>query len=410
MSRGRILCVTSNFPRWAGDSTTSFVLHLAEDLQSLGWEVDVLAPHAEGAAMRERIGKVHVERFRYLWPASAETVCYQGGALINLRKHPSNVLKLPALVAAEWWAIMRRLMSRRYDLLHSHWLLPQGFVGVLAARLLHTPHVVTVHGSDVFALNGKLLKSFKRMAMQHADAVTVNSSATGQAVNEIGPGSSPVKRIPMGVCTDFVAKTDPRVRALRDRYRREQGPLLVFAGRVVEEKGVGDLIQAMHVLRVQHPDVTLLVVGEGQDRAMMEERCARHGVGDRVHFTGWVEPGEIPLYLAAGDIYVGPSWHEAQGLTFIEAMVAGTPVVATGVGGIVDSVQHEITGLLVEKQSPDEIVAAVDRLVKEEGLAERLCSTARKRVEERFSRQASAAAFDELFVRLVRESGRRGRE
>ena len=109
MSKGRVLCVTSNFPRWSGDSTTPFVLHLAQDLQSLGWEVHVLAPHAPQAARMEVISGVQVKRFRYLWPIRQQTVCYQGGALINLRKHPANWLKLPALVAAETLAIVRQI-------------------------------------------------------------------------------------------------------------------------------------------------------------------------------------------------------------------------------------------------------------------------------------------------------------
>ena len=75
-SRGRVLCVTSNLPRWAGDATTPFVLHLASDLAGLGWEVEALAPHAEGAATTEVLDGVTVHRFRYLWPASQQTVCY----------------------------------------------------------------------------------------------------------------------------------------------------------------------------------------------------------------------------------------------------------------------------------------------------------------------------------------------
>ncbi|MFC1578521.1 glycosyltransferase family 4 protein [Thermodesulfobacteriota bacterium] len=136
MKNKRILFVTSNFPRWEGDSITPFVLHLAEDLQALGWKVDVLAPHAAPAVSHEVLGGVNVDRFRYLWPASWETVCYQGGALINLKNSRSNYIKLPALAFFEWVAIAKRLMRGKYDFLHSHWMLPQGFTGVLAASLL----------------------------------------------------------------------------------------------------------------------------------------------------------------------------------------------------------------------------------------------------------------------------------
>jgi glycosyltransferase involved in cell wall biosynthesis len=407
---GRILCVTSSFPRWEGDSTTPFILHLAQDLQELGWRIDVLAPHAPEAAFHETIGGVRVERFRYLWPAALETVCYQGGALINLRKDPTNMLKLPALVFCEWLGLYRRLRRRDYDLLHSHWILPQGFTGVLSAGPLGVPHVITAHGGDVFALSGRLPTHFKSYALGRADAVTANSSVTRNAILKIAPGLATVHRIAMGV-----SEVEPRrdeVSGLRALYRRGAGPLLVFVGRLVEEKGVEDLLRAVSLLTARLPDVTALIVGEGQDRAALQNLAAELGLHDRVAFAGWVAPEEIASYLAAGDVFVGPSrtspegWVEAQGLVFAEAMLAGTPVIATRVGGITEIVEHERTGLLVRERAPEEIAAAVERLVLGPGLGERLARTGRERVRTRFTRRSTAQAFSRLFGSLLVETGR----
>lgn len=402
---GRILCMTSNFPRWSGDSTTPFVLHLAQDLQALGWEIDVLAPHAPGCAMRETLDGIDVQRFRYLWPERLQTVCYQGGALINLRKSKANKLKLPALIAAEWAKCATILATRRYDLLHSHWILPQGFTGVLAAKPLRIPHVITVHGGDIFGLRGKLLSRFKQFALKHADAITVNSSVTRQAVGELADLGK-VEQIPMGVATDRAP--DPQLVAeLRNQYRSGVGPLLVFVGRLVGEKGVEDLIRAVAHSVQNLPDVCALVVGEGQDRAELEALAAQLGVADRIDFVGWIDPGRMASYLAAGDIFVGPSrrsrdgWIEAQGLTFIEAMLQKVPVVATRSGGIVDSVKHEQTGLLVDERAPDQIAAAILRLTRDAELRNNLSARAYANALEKFSRRSSAARFSELFKRQI---------
>jgi glycosyltransferase involved in cell wall biosynthesis len=408
---GRILCVTSNLARWQGDSTTPFVLHLAEDLQALGWEIDLLAPHAPGAATQETLSGVNIERFRYLWPESQQSVCYQGGALINLRKNPLNKLKLPALVAAELIAVGRRLAGRDYDLLPSHWILPQGFTGMLATRLVRTPHVVTVHGGDLFGLRGRLMSQLKRATLQRANAVTANSSYTEQAIRDLTPQVPKLQRIPMGVSIDPLTDTGrQQTTQLTQTYRRRSGPLLLFIGRIVEEKGLEDLLHAIALLQGDLPDITALIVGEGQDREKMESLSISLKIADRVHFTGWVQPKDITSYLTAADIFVGPSrrapdgWVEAQGLTFLEAMAAGTPVIATRLGGIVDSVQHEQTGLLIDERSPKQIAAAVHRLFTDPILTQAMTKKAHQQVLAHFSRKASAAAFSELFSDIISQT------
>ena len=403
---GRILLVTSNFPRWEGDSTTPFVLHLAMDLQAEGWKVDVLAPGAERALPKERIAGVLVERFPYLWPPSAQTVCYGGGALVNLRGNPLNWAKLPPLVVAEIVATMRRLRARAYDLLHTHWILPQGFTGAVVSRMFGIPHVATVHGGDVFGLQGALLQPFKRHALQGAAAVTCNGSATADAVRTIAPKLRSVDVIPMGVDMTARPSTD-LVQALRAQHRRGNGPLVLFVGRLVEEKGVGDLIAAVAATRDQLPDIAAVIVGEGPHRALFERLAVETGVADRVSFAGWVDPADIPSHFAAADILAAPSrrapdgWVEAQGLSIAEGMAAGLPVVATRTGGIPDVVTDGRTGLLVPEGEPAEISAAIQRLWSDPALTATLAKEAKSVAETRFSRKATARRFSDLFHNVL---------
>lgn len=405
---GRVCLVTSTFPRWVDDNTAPFVLHIAQDLTELGWQVDVLAPHAPGAVTDEIIGGISIHRFKYMWPVKLETVCYQGGALINLRENPLNWLKLPALVLCQWLALMRRLVSSHYDLVHSHWVLPQGFVGVLAAQWMKLPNVVTVHGSDVFGLRGALMTWFKRYALKRATAVTVNSSATHDAVLKIVPGFRSIHLIPMGVESKAVSG-DPDPVEVRHRHRQGDGPLLIFVGRLVEEKGVDDLLRSIPLIVSNLPDVTALIIGDGQLRSSLEQMTCDLEITDRVKFLGWVSPDNIPNYLRAADIFVGPSKRtqdgrlEAQGLTFVEAMLNQIPVIATRCGGIVDLVQNEKTGLLVAEQSPQEIAAAVNRIVRDTALTARITEAANRLAIEGFTRSKTAHAFSALFEKLIVE-------
>lgn len=401
--RGRLLVVTSNYPRWEGDSTTPFVLDLTRHLADRGWAADVLAPHAPGAARDEVLGGIPVHRFRYLRPESAQTVCYQGGALVNLRQKKSNLAKLPALVGVEWGAVARRVASGRYDAVHAHWALPQGLVSVLATR--RTPVVLTVHGGDVFALDQGPLRAAKAMAFRRAAAVTVNSSATEAAVVDLARPRR-LERVPMGIDVDPPVDA-AAVERIRREYRVGAGPLLALVGRVVAEKGVFDLLDAVDRLRADRPDVRAVVLGEGQDRATAEARSAELGLEGHVTFVGWVEPPEVPAWFAAADIVTTPSrtapdgWAEAQGLSIVEAMASGTPVVAADNGGIGDAVEHEHTGLLVTEARPDELAAAVRRLHDDPDLAARLAAAGRERAVTVFSADASADAFSRLFEEVT---------
>ena len=173
-------------------------------------------------------GDTAVHRFRYLWPESAQTVCYGSGALVNLRERPLELAKVPMLVAAEQAATIRAVRRSRPDVIHAHWLIPQGLVAGLVPGAHAPPAVITVHGGDVFALDQPGIRSAKRSALRRAAAVTVNSSATEQAVLDLGADPAKVHRIPMGIDVDRPA--DPRAGGHHPRRAPSRRRPLVRAG------------------------------------------------------------------------------------------------------------------------------------------------------------------------------------
>jgi glycosyltransferase involved in cell wall biosynthesis len=378
---------------------------LAADLKKLGWQVDILAPHAPRSKTQEVLDGVMIKRFRYLWPEGLETVCYEGGALVKLQSQKSNFLKLLPFLLSECLSLIWQLKTRNYDLLHTHWILPQGFIGALVTKILNIPHITTVHGGDVFGLNSKFYLRLKKFAAANADAITVNSSVTEKAVRGFTSYLEHVYSIPMGV-TESVRPGKKETDFVRQKFGVE-GPLLIFVGRIVEEKGVGDLIDAMTLLIKQFPRIKCIIIGEGPDRKNFELKASQLGLSANIHFTGWIKNDVLPSYLSSADVFVGPSkqaqngWLEGQGLTFIEAMMVETPVVATRCGGIVDLVRQEETGLLVEQNSPAQIASAVLRLLGDSSLASSLSRKAKLFVEGKFSRSVSAQAFSNLYNKIL---------
>jgi len=408
---GHLLLLTSNFPRWSGDDVTPFILHLAQDLQALDWRVDVLAPHAGGAARHEVLDGVPVRRFRYMLPDDRQRVAYGGGALMNVRRSRLVAAQVPLLVAAQFHAARRLLATEHFDVVQSHWVLPQGAVGSLVARPAGVPHLVTVHGSDVLGLSSTLLTGVKRRALLGAQAVTANSSATEHAVRRLVGDQRPVYRVPMGITVGALPSADLVARH-RAASRRGEGPLLVFVGRLVDWKGVDQLIDAVALLAKTLPDVTCAIAGTGPERASLQHLAEQRGVADRLHWLGWLEGVDVRALQAAADVIVVPSvvqadgTTEGQGLTLLEGMASGTPVVGSAVGGIPDSLTDNEHGLLVQPGRPDAIATAVRRLTADPALTARLTAAARHRATEEFSRARSARRFDDVLQQLT--SGARG--
>lgn len=171
----------------------------------------------------------------------------------------------------------------------------------------------------------------------------------------------------------------------------------MFVGRLSERKGIDDLIDAVGIPSDQEPRLRCLIVGEGRECELYERQVIGLGLDERVVFSGWIEPREIPAYMTVADCLVGLSKHgpdasaEAQRLTFIEAVSVGTPLVATRSGGIEDAVRDGATGLLVEQASPRSAAAAIKRLLDSPELEQRFGENGRRVAREEFSRQRLAA-------------------
>jgi glycosyltransferase involved in cell wall biosynthesis len=142
---------------------------------------------------------------------------------------------------------------------------------------------------------------------------------------------------------------------------------IVYAGRLVREKGVRDLMTALPKFHAD--DAGLLIVGDGPDRPILDALARELGVEHRIRSVGAVPHPDVPSYLQHAELVVLPSWYEERGRILLEAMAAGTPVVATRTGGIPATVRDGVNGLLVSPRSPERLATAIDRILGDRELA-----------------------------------------
>jgi glycosyltransferase involved in cell wall biosynthesis len=384
-----LLVLTSTFPRWGGDTEPRFVLDLCARLTGR-YRVVVLAPHAAGAAREEAMDGVEVRRFRYA-PARWEQLAYAGGMVPNLRARPWLWLLVPLFLAAEVLATARLLRRLPVAVLHAHWLIPQAFCGWLACLLAgrRPPLVCTVHGADVFSLRGAVFDGLRRFIVARCAWLGAVSDAIAAELRRLGATDAQARVLPMGV-------SEPSGPAPgRDADH------VVFAGRIVEKKGLPVLLRAFARLRAQGSSARLTVAGGGPQLEAGRELARDLGVA--ATFTGPVEHAVVLDLFRRGTVAVMPSIvaadgdTEGLGLVALEAMMCGCPVVASNLPAVATYLRHEDNGILVPAGDDAALALALARLLEDAPLRQRIAAQARRYASDSFGWNAAVAAYERAY-------------
>jgi len=289
--------------------------------------------------------------------------------------------------------LTRLLRSRHVYLLHVHTPVAAA-LGRVAAWLARTPVVFyTAHG---FYFHEHLprryhlpLVAVERLLGRAADHLFCQSSedyATALQTHIARDGNA--SRLGNGVDVEFFARAAEK----RESVRRELGlgtkPVVAFTGRFVHEKGIAELLEATALVRSEHPDLRLLIIGGSlpsdrdpaeSDLAMLVEKL---GLRETLVATGFSD--RVADYLAAADIFTLPSYREGMPRSILEAMAAGLPVVATNIRGCREEVVDGETGYLVPVRDARRLAERIARLVEDRALRASMGAAGRRRARELF--------------------------
>ncbi|HET6964423.1 MAG TPA: glycosyltransferase [Acidimicrobiales bacterium] len=320
-----------------------------------------------------------------------------------------HVGQLAAGLAARWSA-------DRPDVIHSHFWM-SGLAALEAASAMGIPVVHTFHalGTVKRRHQGRRDTSPKErisseLAVARAcDRVVATCTDELFELVRLGADVGRVSIVPCGVDTDLfrpgrrqAGPTPGRVAPdRRERYR------LVAIGRLVERKGVDEIIRAL----AEVPDTELMVAGgpdinqlaHDPDVRRLEALARTCGVADRVHFIGRLGRDEVPGLLSSADAAVCVPWYEPFGIVPLEAMSCAVPVVASAVGGLTDTVVNGVTGLHVTPRQPAELAAALRTLLPDRTLRRSLGAAGRARAVRRYKWTKVADATAAAYQRAIEE-------
>ncbi len=320
MIKKTLLVFASTFPRWKDDTNPPFVYELSKRLTDK-FDVHVLAPSFPGAKDYEIMDKMKVHRFHYFFK-KYEKLAGSGGILPTLKKNKWFYLQVPFFMVAEFFALKTLVRQIKPDIIHAHWIIPQGFIAALVKKFTGVPYVVTSHGSDIMGLKGFIKP--KRFTLENAKAITVVSNDLKSTVLKEINSKLNIQVIPMGIDTKLFS---PRKKdlSLKKKYSIN-GPFLLFVGRLAPEKGIDLLIEAMPEVIKKSPESKLLIIGDGTLKKQLVKKVEELNLKDNVLFLGWINHKDLPRYYATADILISPSKREGYGLTMAEAVASGSKV------------------------------------------------------------------------------------
>jgi glycosyltransferase involved in cell wall biosynthesis len=297
----------------------------------------------------------------------------------------------PLLLFLATLPLLRRLRAEQdFDLIDAHYFYPDGIAAALLGRALGKPVVITARGTDINLIPRHALpRRMIRWAGREAAGMIAVSEALRRAMIGLGLPAHRIRTLRNGVDLAMFRPTQ------RDETRHAlglAGPVLLSVGHLIERKGHDRVIGALAKL----PGYSLLIAGEGPERASLENVAAAHGVGERVRFLGAVPHEKLASIYSAADALVLASSREGWPNVLLEAMACGTPVVASNVWGAPELVCDPAAGVLMPALDVDGVAAGIEALFA--ALPER---AATRRFAERYSWDETTAGQIALFNEVL---------
>jgi glycogen(starch) synthase len=348
----RVLLLSWEYPPLVVGGLGRHVEALARELAVAGHDVRVVTRGESDVVIDERRDGVRIRRAA-IDPLAID---FTTESLLAWSQAAEHTLLRAALPLVRRW---------RPDVVHAHdWLVAQS--AVTLAQVTGAPLVTTIHATEAGRSQGWLPKplnlaihSVERWLVQRsATVITCSTAMHDEATRLFEVPGSHVAVLPNGI--DAARWRAPAAARAVTRARFEGGPLVVFAGRLVHEKGVQTLLDAVRPLRESHPSVRLAVAGTGPHEAALRARAGRLRIARSVDWLGFVVETELAALLGAADAVVVPSLYEPFGIVALEAAAAHAPLVVAETGGLLDLVSDGVATASFPAKDVPALVAAVN--------------------------------------------------
>ena len=377
----KVCFVTTSFIRSRDDHYARFVYEQAKCLVTAeaATAVVIVAPHAAGLAPRECVDGLEIRRARYFWPLVSQRLAYQHEGLFEtVRRSWAAIAQVPFFLSSmliKLWGA-----SRGARIIHAQWV-PTAALAVVVGRLRRVPVVVSVRGADLnTAQKSALGRRLTRLVIDRVDhVVTVSDEFKEMLLAEIGC-RKPVSALYNGVDTaQFRPRSKSSSRSALGLL--QNGKVALYVGGLIRRKGVDVLVEALASQSKLRSELTLYLVGDGPQRAALQDLVSARDLDSNVRFVGSVSKDKMHWWMNAADMLILPSHSEGRPNVVLEALASGTPVIATAVNGTSEVIVDGDDGLLFPAGDVAQLASCITRLLTEPSLSAKLSARGPRRIQ-----------------------------
>jgi len=394
----KICILTHTFPKELNDSNAPFMHALITGLKKNGHDVSVLTPFTPGFKREEFPYKINL--YKYIWPDFFHILGYSQTLKNGSTLKFSTYVLFPFFFTFGILALINLSRKEKFDVISSHWILPNGFFAYVTSRILKIPYVISLPGSDVYlAKKNKIFSTIAKISANGATSMTSDSPRFLKEILSLGIKNKKTQIIPYPVILNKEKVSTKDLNIIRKDLNLKRGIVILAVGRLVYKKGFEYLVKAMSLLLKKHKNIKLIIIGDGDLKEKLQKLIVKLNLADDVKLIGNINRDRIYKYYNLCDIFVTTSIRDKNGniddqpVSLIEGMSCGKPVVATDFPGISLTVKHQVNGFLFPEKNITLLAKSLEKLIISKSLRSRMGKESRRIVRNELTDEKIAKKY-----------------
>jgi glycosyltransferase involved in cell wall biosynthesis len=389
-----VMMLTWEFPPRIIGGISPHVYYLSKNLTKNGLKIYVITCDFPGAPQHEVIDGVEVFRVDSYKNPSPDFATWVYLMNVNMQKEA---------------AALFNSLGGKVDIFHAHdWLVANAGIGL--KHVFRKPLIATIHSTEIGRRNG-IHFDYERMIHETEAWLTYEAwrviCCSDYMVSHVkwafGLPADKLVMIPNGVEIEAYKKIEnENLSSFRSKFALPEEKIVLFVGRLVYEKGVHVLINAVPKV-LEKVNAKFVIVGNGYMKEQLSNIVRNMGLAHKVHFAGFVDDETLRKLQKCADVSVVPSLFEPFGIVALEAMAAKSPVVVSDTGGLSEIVEHEVTGVKVYANNPESLAWGITRVLLDENFAKRIKENAYKKVQEKYNWNKIAQQTKKTYETILSE-------